>query len=266
MPNTEYFTPKNISEALSLLRRWKGKVKLVAGGTNVNPDMRAKVIKPEVLIDISQLKNLSLIKEEKQKIKIGALTTISDLASSEVIKKYAPVLYEAARQIGNPLVRNRATLAGNLANASPAADTAVPLLVLDASILVERKGVKPRQIPLERFFAGPNRTVLKKDEVIREITFPKPKPAEKMAYTKFGLRNSMAISVVSLAVLVELEKGLCKKVRIGLGAVAPKPTRAYETERILTGKEISEKQIASCCERVGREVSPITGGPWPLSF
>lgn len=254
----EYIRPKNLKEALQTLKHGKGRAKLIAGGTNVIPDMRAKVLDSVVLVDIGHLRTLSYIKEGKGRIRIGGMTLISDLAASKVIQKVAPILSEAARQVGNPLVRNRATLAGNLADASPAADTAVPLLALDASVLVESKGVKPRQIPLERFFVAPHRTILKKDEVIREVTFLKPKPAEKMAYTKLGLRNSMAISVVSLAVLVELEKRLCKKVRIGLGAVAPKPMRAYGTEQILIGKEISEEQIAACCEWVEGEVSPIT--------
>lgn len=254
----EYIRPKNLKEALQTLKHGKGRAKLIAGGTNVIPDMRAKALDSVVLVDIGHLRTLSYIKEGKERVRIGGMTLISDLATSKVIQKVAPILSEAARQVGNPLVRNRATLAGNLADASPAADTAVPLLALDASVLVESKGVKPRKIPIERFFAGPNRTVLKKDEIIREITFPNPKPAEKMAYTKLGLRNSMAISVVSLAILVELEKGVCRKVRIGLGAVAPKPMRAYGTEQILMGKEISEEQIAACCEWVEGEVSPIT--------
>jgi len=117
------------------MKKLKGRGKLVAGGTNVIPDMRAKAIKPQALIDISHLKNHSYIKEEKKRILIGSLTTISDLASSKVIGHYAPVLYEAAQQLGNPLVRNRATIGGNLADASPAADTAVPLLILDAKVI-----------------------------------------------------------------------------------------------------------------------------------
>jgi carbon-monoxide dehydrogenase medium subunit len=97
--------------------------------------MRAKVVKPDVLVDLSRVKSLSYIKEDKKKIQIGGLTTISELASSKVIQKYAPILSEAAQQLGNPLVRNRATIAGNLADASPAADTTVPLLILDAKVI-----------------------------------------------------------------------------------------------------------------------------------
>ncbi len=256
--NIEYFNPKNLHETLSLLGRLRGKAELIAGGTNVIPDMRDKVTKPQVLIDLSQVKNLSYIKEEKQRIRIGALTTISDLASSEVIKKHAPVLYEAARQIGNPLVRNRATIAGNLADASPAADTAGPLLVLEATVLLEKQKAKVKTIPLDRFFTGPNRTVLKKDELVREILFPKPGISAKMAYFKFGLRNAMAISVVSVAVLMEMEKGRVKKARIGLGAVAPTPIRAYGVEELLINQQLTDELIEKCGERVREEIRPVT--------
>jgi CO/xanthine dehydrogenase FAD-binding subunit len=254
----EYYNPKNLDETLSLLGRLRGKAQLIAGGTNVIPDMRDKVTKPPVLIDLSQVKNLSYIKEEKQKIRIGALTTISDLASSEVIKKHAPVLYEAVRQIGNPLVRNRATIAGNLTDASPAADTAGPLLVLEATVLLEKQKAKAKTIPLDRFFTGPNRTVLKKTELVREILFPKPASSTKMAYFKFGLRNAMAISVASVAVLIEMEKGRVKKARIGLGAVAPTPIRAYGVEELLINQQLTDELIEECGERVREEIRPIT--------
>jgi CO/xanthine dehydrogenase FAD-binding subunit len=254
----EYFAPRSEAEALAVLKKWKGKAKVVAGGTNVVPDLRGRTIQKEILVDISLLKNLSYIKEEKQRIRIGALTTLSEIASSKIIQKYASVLSEAACQIGNPLVRNKATIAGNLADASPAADTAPPLLVLDSLLGIEKGSGKERQVPIHEFFVGPNRTILKGDEIIRGIILPKANLSAKMAYTKFGLRNSMAISVISLAVLVEMERGICKKARIGLGAVSPTPIRAYGVEEMVMGHEITEELIAKCCEKVQTEIHPIT--------
>jgi carbon-monoxide dehydrogenase medium subunit len=220
--------------------------------------MRAKVLNPGALIDISHLKNLSYIKEDKKKIRIGALTTISELASSKVVEKYAPILSEAAGQLGNPLVRNRATIGGNLANASPAADTAVPLLAMEAVIVTEKAAGKRRQIPMDQFFTGPNQTVLGKDEVIKEVIFSKPNSRTKMVYLKLGLRSAMAVSVVSLAVLMEMGSDRCKNVRIGLGAVAPKPIRAYGTEEMLKGREVTKELILSCGNEVAKEISPIS--------
>ncbi len=253
----EYAAAKTIPEVLRLLKLWKGRAKLIAGGTNMIPDMRAKCL-PAALIDITRLRALSYIKEEKGWIRIGGLTTIAELASSSALQEYGPILAQAARQLGNPLVRNRATIAGNLANASPAADTAVPLLVLEAVVVTQRSDGKGRRIPLDQFFVGPQRTILRKDEIIKEILFPKGNSSFQMGYMKLGLRNAMAISVVSAALLVEREEGVCRQVRIGLGAVAPTPRRAYETEKILTGKRASPEVIAACCARVPEETKPIT--------
>jgi carbon-monoxide dehydrogenase medium subunit len=254
----EYFTFAQLSEVLVRLKRGKGKSKLIAGGTNVIPDMRAKALKPDVLIDLSHLKRLAYIKEEKKRIRMGSLTTIAELASSKVIQKYAPILSQAGSQIGNPLVRNRATMGGNLADASPAADTAVPLLALEAIVVTGKDGRIDRQIPIDQFFTGPNRTVLKKGELIKEIVFSKPNSNAKMGYLKLGRRNAMAISVVSLAILMEMETGKCKKARIGLGAVAPTPIRAYRTEAMLLGKEVTKQLIERCCDEITNEIRPIS--------
>jgi CO/xanthine dehydrogenase FAD-binding subunit len=254
----EYILPQNVNDALHVMKKWKGRAKLIAGATNVIPDMRAKILKPGALIDISHLKNLSYIKEEKKRIRIGGLTTISDLVSSKVIQDHAPLLSDAANQLGNPLVRNRATIAGNLADASPAADTAVPLLVLEAVVVAERDGRKRRQIPIDQFFLGVNQTVLKPGEMIKEVLFLKPDPNRKTAYIKLGRRNAMAISVVSVAALLEIDGSHCRKARLGFGAVAPKPIRVYRIEGMLTDREITEELIEACCEKVGKEISPIT--------
>jgi len=249
----EYYRPQQLKHVLQLLEKGVPKAKLIAGGTNIIPDLRSKAIKPAAFIDLSRLKSLCYIKEDKKNIHLGALTTISDLVSSRIIKKYAPILSEAGELLGNPLVRNRATIGGNLADASPAADTAAPLLVLEAEILTSR-----RKIPIHQFFIGPNKTVLKKGEIIKEIIFSKPNSRSRMGYLKLGLRNAMAISVVSIAVLVEMDEAVCKKVRIGLGAVAPTPLRAFNTERLLIGKEMNSELIEACGSEIKKEVRPIS--------
>jgi carbon-monoxide dehydrogenase medium subunit len=253
----EYIAPNSLQEITKLLKRLKGKGKLIAGGTNVIPDLRADRIQPQVLIDLSHLKDMSYIKEGKGRIRIGGLTLITELASSKIIRKVAPALAEAADQLGNPLVRNRATIAGNLVQASPAADTAVPLLVLEATVVLARDG-KSRQVPLDQFFRAPNKTVLGVEEIVKEISFQESNSNTRMSYSKLGRRSAMAISVVSVAVLLEMYNGKCKKARISLGAVAPKPTRAYGIEEMLEGKEVTEKLIEACCEDVQKEINPIT--------
>jgi carbon-monoxide dehydrogenase medium subunit len=254
----DYLQPQNLKSALQLMQRWKGRAVLVAGGTNVVPDLRVTPVQPKALLDISRLKSLSCIKEDGKKIRIGALTTISELVSSEVIRKGASVLFHACQQLGNPLVRNRATIAGNLADASPATDTAVPLLVLDAQVVAVKDGGRSRHIPVDRFFLGPNLTVLKRDEMIQEVIIPKFNTGAKTAYFKLGLRNSMAVSVISIALLIEMEKGYCKKARIAYGAVAPTPIRVYRIEEMLENQKLTEDLLEACCEAVGKEVHPIS--------
>jgi carbon-monoxide dehydrogenase medium subunit len=254
----EYIQPKSIREALHIMRQFKNRAKIIAGGTNVIPDMRIGAIKPDVLVDITCLKSLSYIKEEKKRVKIGSLTTVSGLKSSRIVQDFVPILCDAAQQLGNPLVRNRATIGGNLADASPAADTAVPLLVLGATVITEKEGGKGREIPIDQFFLGPNQTVLKPEEIIREILIPKPDLNSRMFYLKLGLRNAMAISVVSVAILMEIENDVCKKARVALGAVSPKPMRANGVEEILKCKKITGDLVEKCCQSVEEEVQPIT--------
>jgi carbon-monoxide dehydrogenase medium subunit len=231
---------------------------VVAGGTNLLPDLRAKKVSPDALVDLSRIDSLSFIEAEEGGIRIGALTPIAEIAASKTLQRIAPIFCEAARNLGNPLVRNRATLGGNLAKASPAADTAVPLLALDACVGVQGAGSGKRQIPLDQFFLGANRNALKPGELIRDVYFPRPNSGVKMAYRKVGLRNAMAISVVSLGVFLEMRKGVCDRIRIAFGAVAPKPIRAYQAENILLGKEITPELLQACGGRAEKEISPIT--------
>jgi carbon-monoxide dehydrogenase medium subunit len=254
----EFIQPQNIQEALRALKRWGKKGMVVAGGTNLLPDLRAKKISPEALIDLSRIDSLSFIKVEEGGIRIGALTPIAEIAASKILRSRASILCEAARKLGNPLVRNRATLGGNLANASPAADTAIPLLALDACVEVQGSGSRKRRMPLDQFFLGANRNALKPGELIREVYFPLPNSGAKMAYRKMGLRNAMAISVISLGVVLEMHKGVCRRIRIAFGAVAPKPIRAYHAEKILLGKEITPDLLEACGSQAEKEISPIT--------
>jgi len=258
MDELEYLRPKDLAEALRAAESAKGMFKFVAGGTNVIPDMRAKTLAPRLLIDLSFLDDLRYVRDGEEFIAIGALTTISQILDSGVIRDRAPVLSAAAGRLGSPLTRNRATIGGNLADASPCADTALPLLVMDATVHTARpRGVR-REIPIDRFFLGPNRTALAEDEIITELTFAKPKRTEKGSFIKLGLRNAMAIAVASVAVEFDLDGRSCRKARIALGSVAPTPMRARRTEKALEGKEIDAPLIRKCSSLVQEEILPIS--------
>ena len=258
MDGDEYLALKSLDEVFKVLEGFVGRAKFIAGGTNVIPDMRAGVISPELLVDISDLKDLAHIREEEGTISIGALTTIMEVSSSRIIRKQGPILSFAAGRLGNPLTRNRATIGGNLADASPAADMAPPLLAMEALLLTERPAGKGRKIPIDQFFLGPNKTVLEEDEIITRITFPIPKDPSKGSLIKLGLRNSMAISVVSIGVMLEMEDKVCKKARVALGSVAPKPIRAYRVEERLEGGEVDQEVIQECSDIVSGVISPIS--------
>ena len=258
MIETEYLAPRNIDRLFEGIQGRAGQVKFMAGCTNVLPNLRARAISPRLLVDLTGVEEIAHIREGNGVISIGALTTMTDLASSEIIQKESPILASAARQLGNPLTRNRATIGGNLADASPAADTAPPLLALEATIHTAGPEGKGREIPLGRFFLGPNKTVLDEDEIITRITIPKPKDPWKGSHIKFGLRNAMAISVASVALMFEMEGNVCRKARVALGSVSPKPIRAYLVENELEDRKITDEVLERCTVTLNQEISPIS--------
>jgi CO/xanthine dehydrogenase FAD-binding subunit len=254
----EYLAPKTFEELCRDLEGKAGQVKFVAGCTNVLPSLRASAVSRKFLVNLQGVEGMTGIIEEEQAVSVGALTTMSELASSEIIKKWAPALASAARQMGNPLVRNRATLGGNLADASPAADSAPPLLSLGAVIQTLQANGGKREIPVDRLFEGPHRTVLGSEEVLTWVTFPKPKDPARNAYIKLGLRNASAISVVSVSLLLEMEGKVCRKARVALGSVAPIPMRAYTVERTLEGEEIDQRITERCADMIKGDIAPIS--------
>jgi carbon-monoxide dehydrogenase medium subunit len=258
MISTEYVKPGDLSDLRHVMAEYKARATVIAGGTNLIPEMRNGEESPELLIDISDMTELSFIRENNGSIAIGAATTIAEVASSPVLLDNSPILASAAKQLGNPLTRNRATLGGNLANASPCADTAPPLLALDAAVEILSPGGKTRQVPLSKFFLGYKFTDLVKGEVLTGITFPRPNDSTKGSHTKIGLRNAASICVASIAVMLDMDGKTCRKARVAAGSVAPIPMRAYRVEKFLEGKEINATLLEECMAVVKEEISPIS--------
>ena len=258
MTITEYIKPGDLSDLHHIMEQHKGRTTVIAGGTNLIPEMRNGEKTPELLLDISDMADLSFIREDNGSITIGAATTIAEMAASPVLLDNSPMLASAAKQLGNPLTRNRATVGGNLANASPCADTAPPLLALDASVEILSPGGQTRQVPLSKFFHGYKFTDLAKGEILSGITFPKPKDSTKGSHTKIGLRNAASICVASIAVALDMDGKTCRKARVAAGSVAPIPMRAYRVETLLEGKEIDAALLAECMVVVKEEISPIS--------
>ena len=258
MISTEYVKPGDLSDLRHVMAEYKARATVIAGGTNLIPEMRNGEESPELLIDISDMTELSFIRENNGSIAIGAATTIAEVASSPVLLDNSPILASAAKQLGNPLTRNRATLGGNLANASPCADTAPPLLALDAAVEILSPGGKTRQVPLNKFFHGYKFTDLVKGEVLTGITFPRPNASTEGSHTKIGLRNAASICVASIAVMLDMDGKTCRKARVAAGSVAPIPMRAYRVEKFLEGKEINATLLEECMAVVKEEISPIS--------
>ena len=269
LPEFELLMPRTLPEALEMLAQRAPDVMPIAGGTNVIPDLRGGRYRPACLVDVAGLPELRGIRQEDGSLVIGGGVTITEVLESPLVGQFAPVLQEAAKMLASPLVRNRATVAGNLANASPAADMAPPLLVLDAEVeLANREGV--RQVPLKDFFVYVRQTVRQPHELITAIRFPMPPPGCRARFFKVALRKADAIAVVNGAVRVDWEcgvggreygvggreygvggreygvggGGLCRAARIVLGAVAPTPIRAWEAERALKGQYLTPEVIA----------------------
>jgi len=257
MNQFRYIFPKTKEEILKILEQEKSEACIVAGCSNVLPYIKDKIIPPKLLLDISGIEELNYIKKNEGNLCIGATTTISDLISSKIIREECSVLYQAAEDFADPTVRNRATIGGNLTDASPAADMAIPLLVLDAVLEVESMNGK-REIYLKDFFLGPRKTALRDDEMITSIKF-KNDPINKQGYfIKLGLRQSMAISVATIALILELEKNKVKDVRIAMGSIAPIPLRLFKTEEFLKSKEINDELLEKAINKVREEVNPIS--------
>jgi len=261
LPEFELLMPRTLPEALEMLAERAPDGMPMAGGTNVIPDLRGGRYRPACLVNVAGLPELGGIRQEDGILVIGGGVTVAEVLDDPLVARYAPVLREAARTLGSPLVRNRATVAGNLANASPAADMAPPLLVLDAEVeLASREGT--RRVPLRDFFLGVRRTVRQPHELITAIRIPLPPAHSRARFFKVALRKADAIAVVNGAVRVDWEYGLgsreyglggreygwggglCRAARIALGAVAPTPIRAWEAERALEGQSLMPEVIA----------------------
>ena len=248
LPEFDLLMPKTLAEALGLLAEGAPDAIPIAGGTNLIPDMRSGLLSPRVVVNIARLEELHGIWRENGHVVVGGGTTIAELLASPLIAEHAQVLRQATATFANPMVRNRATVGGNLGNASPAADTAPPLLVLGAEVeLACREGA--RIVPLEEFFVHVRDTVCKPAELATSIRWPMPAPGSVGGFRKLALRKAEAIAVVSVAVMVEPdETGCCRQVRVALGAVAPTPIRAHAAEDALRGRPLTSETIAKAAD------------------
>lgn len=251
-----YLQPLSIQEALDQLDENLGNSGVIAGGT----DLIVKLEKSDgyipVIVDISRIPDLKEISINEHSIKIGAGVTLSEIEQSNTLKTHAPYLVAAARVIGSRQIRNMATLVGNVANASPAADGVLPLLALDSQVLLRARNGE-RQLPLETFLVGPGKTRCNLGEIIISVQFPLPGKTTYGSFQKLGLRKAMNIAVANVCVVAEMAGSEVLKARVALGAVGPTALRAVEAEATLAGKLLDDALIAEIGELCTECITPI---------
>jgi carbon-monoxide dehydrogenase medium subunit len=252
----EFLEPKTLQQALEWLNLHRGRARVLAGGTDLYLRLRKQVFLPEYVIDLKRVPGLAYITPDRSGgARIGPTTLQEEVTGSTVIRELYPALAEAASWVGSVQTRNRATVVGNLCNASPAADTAPALVGYGAQVKIASVNGE-RTVPLEEFFVGPGKTVLQDHELVAEIRLPAPQPGTGGAFFR-RTRTAMDIAVVCGATVLNLANGTCQSARIALGAVGPIPLRAVRAEGALQGQPLTEPRIEEASRLAAEEARPI---------
>lgn len=250
----EYFVPTTLPEAVTLLSEKGYGAKILAGGQSLIPAMRFRLAQPEVLIDINRINGLSYIKEENGHLAIGAMTREAELDANPLIHQKYSLLADTAKVIADPLVRNMATVGGNLAHADPANDHPATMLAYNASVVAIGPGSE-RIIPIDEFFVDLFASSLAENEILKEIRIPTPPAHSGGAYLKLE-RKVGDYAVAAVAVQLTLNGNTCQSVRIGLTNVSPTPMRAANAEAALTGQPLTEETLKTAAAAAAQECEP----------
>jgi CO/xanthine dehydrogenase FAD-binding subunit len=255
MIDYDYVKPATLKEVFGLLKMYGKRATLIAGGTDVMVNMKLSNVSPEILISLRGLKELRYIRKNGD-YHIGGLTTHRMLEESDLAKEELSALHQGSSQVGSVQVRNVGTIGGNICNAAPSADTAGPLMILDAVVVLEGPEGR-RRVPITEFFIGPSETVKKDDEILIEFEIPERMGAFGTAYCKHARRKAMNLPIIGVSVGISLsEDETISDARVALTVAAPTPIRIYQAEEFLKGKPLHDEilkeagQIASspeCC-------------------
>ena len=251
----EYLAPKTLDEALDLLNKYKDKnIKILAGGTDLLVKMKTTDLQVDYLLNIKNIPELDFI-DTTQGLKLGAITPLSHIAKEEKVKMNYAALYEGIMSMAAPAVRNMGTVAGNLGNASPAADTVPPLIAYGAEVKLQSKRGE-RTVLMEDLITGVGKTLLEPDEMITEINISEIPKNTGSAFLKKS-RVKADLSKINLAVYLEREDNICKDCKIVFGSVAIKALRAEKTENLLKEQTVSSELINKAAEQASLEIKPI---------
>lgn len=249
-------SPSSLAEAYTFLSERGGAAKVIAGGTDLMVLMNAHLLDSAEFLDIWGIDELRGIEDEGDALRIGALTTYTQLIKSALIQQHAPSLVAASRTIGAIQIQNRGTIGGNIVNASPAGDSLPVLAAYDAEVEVgSARGT--RRVPFNQFYTGYRRSVLEPDELVLAAVLPKLRQGEVDFFWKVGTRRAQAISKTVMACKARVDQKI-NSISIAVGSVAPTVVRALQTERLLTGSSISTELINDARKLIAEEISPIT--------
>jgi len=262
----ELALPGSVDECLQILARRGPDTRMVAGGTDLLPQMKSGLLKPGWVIDLSGVAELRGVREaDGGGLRIGASVTAGELERDPRVQARYPALAESAAMVGSIQVRNLATLGGNLCNAAPSADMAPPLLALDAEAVIAGPAGR-RRVPMASFFLGVRRTVLAPGELLLELVLPVTGPRSGGNYLRHTPRRELDIAVVGVASQLTLSDGVCAKARIALAAVAPVPLRATDAEHALERQSVTSELIERAAELAAAAARPIDDHRGSVAF
>ena len=255
--NFEYYRARSVADAQKLLAAHPG-AKLLAGGHSLVPLLKLRLAAPSAVVDIGRVAELRGITRNGERIRIGALTTHAELAASAELRRSAQALAEAAAAVGDPAVRNRGTIGGNIAHADPASDLPTVLVALDARVLAAGPQGE-RSIPTDDFFTGIMTTALGEDEILIAIEVPAANRGQGSAYEKFS-HPASRYAVLGAAANVSVKDGVFSAARVAIGGLLPAARRVASVERALVGTPATDKSIAQASEQVSRDLGNDVSG------
>jgi xanthine dehydrogenase FAD-binding subunit len=257
MKNFVFYQPHSLQELLESLHTEKRKYQLISGGTDLLVKLKEGILETDIVYDISQLPELNFLEEKDDYIYIGAAICVGDLIGSELIKEKLPLLWEAISQIGSLQIRNRATLGGNFANASPAGDSIPALVAYDGIVDIVSKNSQ-REVEAVKFFTGPGKTILEKGEIIRGFKVPISRiEGENVFFAKIGSRKAVTISKASFALRIKLDDKRVSFFKIAFGSVGPTVRVGEKIAAFITGKILSSEVIKKALTYLPEDISPI---------
>ncbi len=257
LPKFDFHEPKTLHEARQILAEYGTKAKLIAGGTDLMVNMKKKILSPQQVVSISRIGELKKLDTSGDSIRIGACFTVAELITSDAIQKNLGALGEGAKNLGTPLIRNLATIGGNLGSARPAADLPPALMAYGAQVVLSSLSGE-RTLSLDQFFLGPGFTAAKPDEILTEIQVPAPLPRSGAGYINIGVRKGQDCNLVNVASYISLDpEGIIRNARIVMGCVGPIPLRALTAEKMLIGQKAESTLFSRAGAAASSDSTPI---------